>query len=646
MGDILTNLFSNFSVWNKNLEDVEKFVDAGGDFSSIPLLNLHSLIKKSSIPYDMLPSLLPKLTFEQRQLLLDLDFWQKDTLDVKNFNFWVEVYSQVKEEEIQFEFVQGTTFSLFIKARFNIWTFDAEEPLYPEHDNYFITPDNQLLFEFDDDFYYVREIKMLIDVLYSNLGVEKAYAHLFKIISDSYSMMIEDEYRMKVGRLEEEGIVDYYRALEICSSLSSIPSLNNYLLKKKDNFIKSIFTKATKETPSDEEINNINVHANWPIHLYEELADIKEELSKIKSDKRKRYLQFDFVQLMNSTMVLNNSFNSSTLALTELGKETKNIVTLGFEYLIQQMKLSNSKPNSKPISKPNSKSKCDCGCDGEINNNNINVKIVEDYSFKEALKEEGIFKIYDFVDLYKCGYTLIKLNQQRIKNALKNSAFDSEKSEYFLGSYLNELVDNSFSLSSNINTAQIDNLLDYEKWNQKIEFFLSILPYIKSFHKTLSDLIKESKISDAYYLNYNLDNIDFEALIISSFARFVLDDVDANSNSSSKDKKPKMGLTISEFKKFIKDKEILIENKIADFNDSNKLKNKILQFRDTFGFREVAGFDKYLYEILDQHLSGILSSNDSGNDSGFDIAESDLIHVGGPIIFHPDLGADLEAVKQ
>ena len=35
-------------------------------------------------------------------------------------------------------------FILFLKARFNIWTFDIEDPQYPDHDYYFLTEDNQI----------------------------------------------------------------------------------------------------------------------------------------------------------------------------------------------------------------------------------------------------------------------------------------------------------------------------------------------------------------------------------------------------------------------------------------------------------------------------------------------------------------------
>ena len=41
---------------------------------------------------------------------------------------------------------------LYLKGKMSFWTFDLEEPEYPDHDNYFLTECNQLLFEFDDDF--------------------------------------------------------------------------------------------------------------------------------------------------------------------------------------------------------------------------------------------------------------------------------------------------------------------------------------------------------------------------------------------------------------------------------------------------------------------------------------------------------------
>ena len=46
---------------------------------------------------------------------------------------------------LQYEFTKSEEFALFLKARFNMWTFDVEDPLYPDHDNYFLTDDQMFL---------------------------------------------------------------------------------------------------------------------------------------------------------------------------------------------------------------------------------------------------------------------------------------------------------------------------------------------------------------------------------------------------------------------------------------------------------------------------------------------------------------------
>ena len=76
-----------------------------------------------------------------------------------------------------------------------------EDPQYPEHDNYFLSDDNLLLFEYDEECSYVDEVKSLLTELYGYLGVEKAYALIFKYLSDSFYSLAEGEYQDQRTRL-------------------------------------------------------------------------------------------------------------------------------------------------------------------------------------------------------------------------------------------------------------------------------------------------------------------------------------------------------------------------------------------------------------------------------------------------------------
>ena len=103
---------------------------------------------------------------------MDIDLW-KDELNVDQFTPWLTIYAACEDEMIQYEFT-SSEFILFFKGRFNVWTFDVEDPLYPDHDNY-LTDDSLLLIEYDEDFKQVEELKLLIKNLYTQEGVEAAY---------------------------------------------------------------------------------------------------------------------------------------------------------------------------------------------------------------------------------------------------------------------------------------------------------------------------------------------------------------------------------------------------------------------------------------------------------------------------------------
>src|SRR5690606_26010468 len=121
----------------RSFEDIEKLVEKNNDLSVVPVQPLY--LSLSSTSSDQLAVILTKMSEEQRQAMLDLDFWNKDVVDIEGMGRWVEAYSKCKEEKIVFEFAKSEDFLLYIKSRLSIHTFDVEEPEYPDHDYYFLT---------------------------------------------------------------------------------------------------------------------------------------------------------------------------------------------------------------------------------------------------------------------------------------------------------------------------------------------------------------------------------------------------------------------------------------------------------------------------------------------------------------------------
>jgi hypothetical protein len=121
-------------------------------------------------------------------------------------------------------------------------------------------------------------------------------------------------------------------------------------------------------------------------------------------------------------------------------------------------------------------------------------------------------------------------------------------------------------------------------------------------------------------LNYEVDNIDLESILISSLINFCL-------GTNHQGEMNKMGLTVVELKKFIKDyflKEVDGDHAPA-FNENNPLCSKIIKFSKEYGLYTIHGIEMYLHGILDEQLSGY----------HFDeLSDEEFKHVGGPILLN------------
>ena len=215
----------------QGLERIEELVESGGPLNHVPLQPLYMALRQ--LTPEQVGPILPRLSEEQRQAFLDIDLWKRDEIDIQHFEYWIRGHNAFPDDAVRLEFIKSSQFALFLKARFNVWTFDVDEPEYPEHDNYFLTDDSLLLFEFDEDCQYVSEIRRFIIELYGDLGMENAYCYLFKIVSEPMSSMLEDEYRIKKGRLLDFGLVDYYDALELDNTYPTIEFMHGQLKKKR-----------------------------------------------------------------------------------------------------------------------------------------------------------------------------------------------------------------------------------------------------------------------------------------------------------------------------------------------------------------------------------------------------------------------------
>lgn len=563
--DPLTLLIKESDAYN-HLDQIEKYVEGSSDLSVLPVQPVYLALRK--LPIDKVAEYLPKFSKEQREVFMDIDLWQKDEIDVEHFTFWLQAYSLTASDDVKTDFVTSEQFLLFLKSRFNVWTFDVEDPNYPDHDNYFLTDDNQLLLEFDENFQFVDEARELIRHLYYELGVENAYAFLFKMVSDSFLIIQEEEYQARKERMRDYGFVDYMEALEAENPFINIDFLNLFIKKK---------TPATGAI--DEISKNQNLHNSSLVAFKDHFKKVIDELLKISDQKRADFLQFNFVRLINARLESQGSLKKGSIAMTRTGAQTKNLVLLGFNYILASDDLP-------------------------------------------KVPEEGIFTLFSFSDMYKIGNSLIKFNLKDLKKALATNEFEGDR-EKFLGDYWNDFLDNSFDTPTKFHSSKDDSaktiieVQEYQLWTYKTKTLIQLLPFAKKFHDTLESLKKDNRLMDSFYINYTVDDIDFEALLLSNFANFYLSSFN---EVDSEVPHGKLGLTVDEYKTF---SQGIISPSEQKFILTPELFKKIQKFSENYGLNQVYDFNNYLQDLLKSQLEGYELEH---------MQEEDFKHVGGPII--------------
>lgn len=556
-----------------SVEKLEMLVDQESDLSPLPLQPLYSALK--SFDHDKMSLTLTKLSKKQRQAFLDIDLWLKDDLDVEGFSDWLKVYSLCPDESIRREFVKAPEFLLYLKSRFNIWTFDVEEPEYPDHDNYFLTDDQLLLIEFDPDFEYVHELRQLIRELYAEMGVENAYSYLFKLVTDSFLIAQEEEYQQKKYRLAEYGMIDYFDALELDAPLPSESHIAPY-----------IKNKLQVKTPEIQKISQGQTLPSSSLVAYKDkLDELSDELSKLTDQKRLDYLHFNFIRTVNASVSAQNALKEGRVALTRIGHTSRVYLLLGMSYLKE---------------------------------------FLSKEAHQEIRPEQGVFERFDFLDLYKIGSTLIKSQLSLLKKNLKSYALEDER-EAFMGKTWVDFLDESFSSPLRYNKAPADHAkgeevshMDlYREWKAKVEECIEFIPFIASFYFNYDKLVEEGRVQDHFYLNYDSTDIDFEAILISSYANFLIGSYDPAHNPKGT---PKMGMTIPEFKSFVSQ---VINPQKGELFDLGKLSGSIEEFKKHFKISDVTGLERYLHTIMKSQLEGYDYQN---------LKMEDFKHVGGPIL--------------
>ncbi|MFW5887515.1 MAG: hypothetical protein ACOCUH_01835 [Bacteriovoracia bacterium] len=289
---------------------------------------------------------------------------------------------------------------------------------------------------------------------------------------------------------------------------------------------------------------------------------------------------------MNSTLEFYQALKEGTFVISRVGNQTKDFLKLGFEFI--KMFVANDEQKTKQTQK------------------------------------EGIFSVYDFNDLYRTGNTLIFDNKKKLKKALKDNCLEVAQ-ESFLGKVWNDFLDLSFQEIPQIRqnydqrAENVNDLEKFKQWEEQGQLLITLLPFIQKFNLSFNELLKADRLQNQYYLNYTIDQIDFEAIIVTSIVNFYLGALAPEKNSEN------MGISVDQLKGFVGTFWEKDENNNYSLYSvgQEKLYQLIDEFIVTFGFGNIAGFSNYLKYLLDEHLSGY----------NFDsLVNEEFKHVGGPIL--------------
>jgi len=388
--ELAQKLFSrNLATLDQNaIIDSMHGVDSDGDLRthqyldlvgtpSLPIIPLFDCFQVSSI-HDWALTI-PLLSSKEMIYLWDLSLWKKDLVDIHLYEKWLSAIELVDEkqwvelrkkvilkneenivpgredlevenisqfqtlEDLYFFIATSESFLLYLKTRFQIWTFDVEEPEYPEHNNYFLSDDQLLLFSYEDESYvFVDLVKKLIRCLYSRWGVETAYQFLFKMVAETYSYFSEEVYYWKKQRLQEFGIVDYYAAREVLTPYNDQKSIDVVIEKNRRHYCRDLMKKKGALAVDDvNELTQGTLSSSVVDHLPAEIREEKDvhfwlqsfstkALEKFDEIKQKK-IEFQFLQLMNSFFALDFYQSTSKLARTQLLNRMGSYLRLALE---------------------------------------------------------------------------------------------------------------------------------------------------------------------------------------------------------------------------------------------------------------------------------------------------------------------------
>lgn len=416
----------------------------------------------------------------------------------------------------------------------------------------------------DHDNFFLTDDNLFLIEFDENFNYSEQLQYLLKIYYSFYG--VEQAYRNlytlildSFVNIEETAYVDKtdrlrdYGLLSYHEALSWLaPFKNNSQL---DHFIKN---KNTRIPKIENFIANQTLHYSV-LRYFENNQHSLYDLvpaSHVNDSNHIDYIKFDFIKTINAGLSLKGIFNSSALSLNKGLDAISHCIYLGASY-IKIMKDKNTQ--------------------------------IEDYVFS---------------DFYRVGISLIYILNDRLKKINPTA---------FWGDNLNSLIHSLMESHPKFNNEYVTSMEQLDKVLKVVDFIEKFSSYIRSLESQFKNLVENSQINDQFYLNYSVNDIDFESILISLFIHFDL-------NNEINAHQPKLGIATTELKTFVLK---YFQGKIAQIDNTNgALNKKIMDFSEKLA-EQSAELNEYLMSLLNTHLSGYEYS---------EMSDDDFAHLGGPIL--------------
>jgi hypothetical protein len=188
--------------------DAEKLVP------QLPVQDLYYAIKEVGLADAQ--ELVALASPEQVRSFIDLDVWERDGLDEKRLNAWIETLVDAGPETLgaAIEAIDPEAIALWLQRQARVYDLTIEQPPEEPEGHYYPTPDRFYMLDILPAGEEGKALERAIDWLYRadlDLARRVIMSAKWEVAAD----LEEWAYRWRAGRMADLGYVDFYEALSI-----------------------------------------------------------------------------------------------------------------------------------------------------------------------------------------------------------------------------------------------------------------------------------------------------------------------------------------------------------------------------------------------------------------------------------------------